>query len=188
MRLVNAWQLAAAALVAVGAAGCRDEEREVLIPGETQTTSAEETTAQPAAPTAPAPVAEPPPKQEQAAGEQEQQKAKSAKKPATAKKKTATSATTPRDTRGEPEGARDPWDQPPIVGTTTVTGAELGPEGEQEGAAAEQPAEPEQAKEGGYVNHSTTLGDGTSGMYTGGEGTYGGRATWGTGGGAAPSK
>lgn len=31
-----------------------------------------------------------------------------------------------------------------------------------------------------YVNQSTTLGNGNSGMYTGGQGTYGGRATWGT--------
>lgn len=30
-------------------------------------------------------------------------------------------------------------------------------------------------------NKSTTLGDGTSGMYTGGKGTYGGKATQGTG-------
>lgn len=34
------------------------------------------------------------------------------------------------------------------------------------------------------VNTSTTLGDGTSGMYTGGQGTYGGKATWGTGAGS----
>jgi len=33
----------------------------------------------------------------------------------------------------------------------------------------------------GDRNTSTTLGDGTSGMYTGGMGTYGGKATWGTG-------
>jgi ABC-type Fe3+-hydroxamate transport system substrate-binding protein len=31
-------------------------------------------------------------------------------------------------------------------------------------------------------NTSTTLGDGSSGMYTGGKGSYGGQATWGTGG------
>lgn len=45
---------------------------------------------------------------------------------------------------------------------------------------AEPPIEPTAA--GGAENHSTTLGDGKSGMYTGGQGTYGGRATWGTGG------
>jgi hypothetical protein len=33
-----------------------------------------------------------------------------------------------------------------------------------------------------YVNHSTVLGDGRSGTYTDGQGTYGGRSTWGTGG------
>lgn len=31
-----------------------------------------------------------------------------------------------------------------------------------------------------YINTSTTLGNGNSGEYTGGQGTYGGRATWGT--------
>jgi hypothetical protein len=31
------------------------------------------------------------------------------------------------------------------------------------------------------TNHSTTLGDGKSGQSTGGKGTYGGKATWGTG-------
>jgi hypothetical protein len=36
------------------------------------------------------------------------------------------------------------------------------------------------AKSGGK-NTSTTLGDGTSGQYTGGKGTYGGKATQGTG-------
>jgi len=30
-------------------------------------------------------------------------------------------------------------------------------------------------------NHSTPLGDSESGQYTGGKGTYGGKATWGTG-------
>lgn len=30
-------------------------------------------------------------------------------------------------------------------------------------------------------NHSTSLGDGKSGQYTDGKGTYGGKATWGTG-------
>jgi hypothetical protein len=34
---------------------------------------------------------------------------------------------------------------------------------------------------GGAGNTSTTLGDGTSGQYTGGKGTYGGKATHGTG-------
>jgi len=35
--------------------------------------------------------------------------------------------------------------------------------------------------EGPPPNTSTTLGDSTSGMYTGGNGTYGGKATWGSG-------
>jgi hypothetical protein len=37
------------------------------------------------------------------------------------------------------------------------------------------------AKSGDTTNKSTTLGDGTSGQYTGGKGTYGGKATQGTG-------
>lgn len=37
------------------------------------------------------------------------------------------------------------------------------------------------AKAGDNTNKSTTLGDGTSGTYTGGKGTYGGKATHGTG-------
>ena len=84
------------------------------------------------------------------------------------------------DPRSDPEGVRDPWDAPPIVGTTTVTAGELEPASEDAGAQPEQPAQPQEQK-----NTSTVLGDGSSGMYTGGEGTYGGRATWGTGAGAS---
>ena len=67
-------------------------------------------------------------------------------------------------------------------GAATITQGEAPAEG---GEAA--PAAPAAAAGDGYRNTSTTLGDGTSGMYTGGQGTYGGRATWGTGGGAAPA-
>lgn len=79
--------------------------------------------------------------------------------------------------RAEEEKARQaqearakPATPPPVseeyVGKTTVTAA---------------PITPTPAPE---VNTSTTLGDGTSGMYTGGQGTYGGKATWGTGAGS----
>jgi hypothetical protein len=37
------------------------------------------------------------------------------------------------------------------------------------------------AKQTDKNNHSTPLGDSKSGEYTGGKGTYGGKATWGTG-------
>lgn len=37
------------------------------------------------------------------------------------------------------------------------------------------------AKQQDRNNHSTPLGDSESGQYTGGKGTYGGKATWGTG-------
>lgn len=53
------------------------------------------------------------------------------------------------------------------TGTTTTTGAEM---------PSSNPAPaPER-------NTSTPLGDSSSGTYTGGQGTYGGKATWGTGG------
>lgn len=84
------------------------------------------------------------------------------------------------------ERAEHPATREEPTGKTTVTGAEV-PRG--------RPAQPEQAPPQGamppppqpgaaeqpYVNHSTVLGDGKSGMYTDGQGTYGGRATWGTG-------
>lgn len=53
--------------------------------------------------------------------------------------------------------------------TTTTTGAEM-----PTATPAPAPA-PER-------NTSTPLGDSSSGTYTGGQGTYGGKATWGTGG------
>jgi hypothetical protein len=53
------------------------------------------------------------------------------------------------------------------------------------GAGAEQGSTTEQSKSSASVpaagNRSTTLGNGKSGQYTGGEGTYGGKATKGTG-------
>ena len=42
------------------------------------------------------------------------------------------------------------------------------------------PLNPKAAKQDS-TNHSTSLGDGKSGESTGGKGTYGGKATWGTG-------
>ncbi|MBX3223419.1 MAG: hypothetical protein KF795_23100 [Labilithrix sp.] len=55
---------------------------------------------------------------------------------------------------------------------TSVNGEPATPTGERNAA----PTMPK-----GERNTSTTLGDGTSGMYTGGKGTYGGKATHGTG-------
>jgi hypothetical protein len=73
------------------------------------------------------------------------------------------------------------------TGQTTITEAEV-PRGraappEQQPTAPEGALPPVSEQPGGqpYVNHSTVLGDGTSGTYTDGQGTYGGRATWGTG-------
>ena len=51
-----------------------------------------------------------------------------------------------------------------------------------DGGHAAPPAGGSKAKSGaGSDNKSTPLGDGTSGQYTGGKGTYGGKATHGTG-------
>jgi hypothetical protein len=81
------------------------------------------------------------------------------------------------DDRSDIDMPLQPWDPPTITGTATITSTEIAPPAEPEGAPAQEGT--------GYVNRSTTLGSGDSGMYTGGQGTYGGRATWGTG---SPSK
>jgi len=54
---------------------------------------------------------------------------------------------------------------------------------ERGGSSSLQAPSSEQGQERshGQVNKTTTLGDGTSGQYTGGKGTYGGKATHGTG-------
>jgi hypothetical protein len=63
------------------------------------------------------------------------------------------------------------------VGSTTITGAPLPGTPGMTGAIMPMPA-PAPTEQ---PNRSTTLGDSTSGEYTGGKGTYGGTATWGTG-------
>jgi hypothetical protein len=74
------------------------------------------------------------------------------------------------------------------VGTTETTAAETETTPRTTMPPGEQPAQPMQPmpqtttpQPEPYVNHSTVLGDGKSGTYTDGQGTYGGRATWGTG-------
>lgn len=93
----------------------------------------------------------------------------------------ATSTDESMDARGGSDAVETP------VGTATITSVVIVPLAD----ATEKPAEgasgseaPRGAGAEGYVNHSTTLGTGQSGMYTGGQGTYGGRATWGTGAGS----
>lgn len=72
-----------------------------------------------------------------------------------------------------------------VIGETRITSADdVPPTALPTPPVAEEPAAPSGAEP--YVNHSTVFGDGTSGMYTDGQGTYGGRATWGTGGGVQP--
>lgn len=48
------------------------------------------------------------------------------------------------------------------------------------GVSAGSKAKGDESTSGATKNRSTTLGDGTSGQYTGGKGTYGGKATQGT--------
>lgn len=68
------------------------------------------------------------------------------------------------------------------AGTTTITSGAVESSSKAEEPktpqASEQvaPAEPQKEE-----NNSTVLGTGKSGMYTDGQGTYGGKATWGTG-------
>jgi hypothetical protein len=63
------------------------------------------------------------------------------------------------------------------VSTTTTTGADF--DRKQESSASPTPAATNKDP-----NHTTPLGDGKSGTYTGDKGTYGGKKTWGTGAGA----
>jgi len=112
-------------------------------------------------------------------------KAKQPAKPAApAEQQAAKKKKAPRTTTGTPS-----QDEEVVISETTITGAEVEvppttlptpPGAEQPGA---MPAVPGEAGAEPYVNRSTVLGDGTSGSYTDGQGTYGGRATWGTGGG-----
>lgn len=79
--------------------------------------------------------------------------------------------------------AAKPSEEP--VGQTTITKGEVQkpprPPEERPSQALPPPPSAQPAGAEPYVNHSTVLGDGKSGMYTDGQGTYGGRATWGTG-------
>ncbi|HVH44198.1 MAG TPA: hypothetical protein VM925_17725 [Labilithrix sp.] len=121
-------------------------------------------------------------KEESAAKAEAAKKGVTAKKPVPAKKKAAT----------EKKPAK-PEEEEEIVGTTTITAVEIEtvppkgtptPPSETPDTRATPPGGmplPSDAAKEPYVNHSTVLGDGTSGMYTDGQGTYGGRATWGTG-------
>ena len=130
-------------------------------------------------------------KAEEAKKAEEARKAAKAKQPAkpgavteqqAAKKKVPQTKT---ETPGEEEEI--------VIGETTITGAEVEvpPTTLPTPPGAEQPTTPPGAMPPvpgaagaePYVNRSTVLGDGTSGSYTDGQGTYGGRATWGTGGG-----
>lgn len=78
------------------------------------------------------------------------------------KDKDTTSMTAPIPTPMPPSPPPPAADEQ--TSTTTITSAPaMSPEPKQE------------------VNQSTTLGNGQSGMYTGGAGSYGGTATWGTG-------
>jgi outer membrane protein OmpA-like peptidoglycan-associated protein len=73
--------------------------------------------------------------------------------------------------------------QRPAAHPTTLNQGEVGEETEATEAGGEETAPAAAAATASGCagpNTSTTLGDGTSGMYTGGDGTYGGRATWGS--------
>ena len=86
---------------------------------------------------------------------------------------TSTSMTTVTTNANAP-APLEPWDPSSITSTTTITSYDHVP-------ATPPPPEALPAPNDPKHNASTTLGHGNSGMYTGGLGTYGGRATWGTG-------
>jgi hypothetical protein len=119
---------------------------------------------------------------------------KPAKKKAITAKKTVTKASPEPEKAALHEAIEDAVEEtpeadsttagPPIVGTATITSVYITPmdaTGGEGQPAAETPPANEGQPSSGYVNRSTPLGNGDSGMYTGGQGTYGGRATWGTG-------
>ncbi|MBX3227053.1 MAG: hypothetical protein KIT84_36045 [Labilithrix sp.] len=82
-------------------------------------------------------------------------------------------------TTDDTEDVRDARDAEEPVGVTTITQAEVvAPTPPPTATPAPAPAP---TGDQGYVNRSTVLGNGQSGTYTDGQGTYGGRATWGTG-------
>jgi hypothetical protein len=104
---------------------------------------------------------------------------------AKAKPRAQTSAASKREVQGgmEPPAGIAPersMDEP--VGTTTITDAPVPASGD---ASAPAPASAPGEAAGSESNDSTTLGTGKSGTYTDGKGTYGGKATWGTGGGGS---
>lgn len=178
------WAVLTVAVAAAAACGRSDEPA-----SETTTTSASDEGAGDRAGAEAMNVAPPPAETSEA--EEAPPKETAEKKPkAKAKQAAAVKAASVKKAAAvEPEEPRDPWDAPSIVSitaaelTTTPAEAPATPTETPRGAEAPQPA---QRMEGaaGHVNQSTTLGNGNSGMYTGGQGTYGGRATWGTGAGA----
>jgi hypothetical protein len=182
--------LLALALVSVCACGRKNEQQPEQVgettttsgPSEAQRTKEEAQNLPPAVPIAPS--------AEEKAKEEQAKKAEEAKKAEHAKKAHKTNAAVHRKltTKKIPKG-----EEPTSVTTITTVEIETGPRRPQPQEPSKYPATPpggaplpsiEAGQHGQYVNQSTVFGNGQSGTYTDNQGTYGGRATWGTGKGA----
>jgi hypothetical protein len=181
--------LLALALVSVSACARKNEQQPERVgettttsgPSEAQRTKEEAQNVPPAVPIAPSAETE---------AKREQPAKTEAKKPEHAHKARETNTavrrklTTKKVEKGE---------EPTSVTTITTVEIETVPRRPQPQEPSKHPATPpggsplpsiEPGPHGQYINQSTVFGNGQSGTYTDNQGTYGGRATWGTGKGA----